>query len=157
VSEGNKAVISVEKCPTCKLKIVTRSRMLNRAMGEFLIALYRYHRDGSWAHVPTLARRARVTGIIQSREYMRLIYWGMIERRPGEKDDGNPHAGYYCITDRGRRFVEGKIRVISRIIMRNHQFVGFDRRPGCASKVTISEVLDKPFNYRRDVDGIEGE
>jgi len=149
----NKAVIDVEVCKTCHNRIVTRSRPLNRAMGQFLVALYLYHRDGTWAHVPTLAKRAKLTSIIQSREYMRLIYWKMIERRPIARDDGNPHAGYYRITSRGIRFIEGKIRVISRIIMRNHEFVEFDRRPGCAGMVTISEVLDMPFDYRRDIEG----
>lgn len=45
-------------------------------------------------------------------DYGKLVWWNMLQKHPGEKEDGNSN-GLYRITQEGIDFVEGYTTVIS--------------------------------------------
>jgi DNA-binding PadR family transcriptional regulator len=69
--------------------------------------------------------------------------WGLIEEKPGTRDDGSPRVGYYRMTDLGRQFVARAVRVPSHVYIYNGELL---QRP-VEELITIDEALGKDFSY----------
>ncbi len=114
-------------------------RRFNRGMAITLIWLYQ-HCHGTFIHLPSVAPRY----ILKDNQVGKLVFWGMAANEPNEKDSTKNKSGSWRISTPGIDFVEDRITVWSHIIEYNHVFIRFRQK----KKITISDALGKPFNYR---------
>lgn len=129
------------KCPCCTLYVKIYNRKLNSALARTLI--WMYHADGDpdgWIHMPTRAP----AWATRNREYSRLCYWGLAERRPKDpKDKKVKTTGLYRITPKGREFVEGRIKVLQSAVVYGRELRRFEGPP-----IRIHTALkDAGFDY----------
>ena len=69
--------------------------------------------------------------------------WGLIEEKPGTRDDGSPRVGYYRMTELGRRFARREVKVPAHIFIYN----GEPLRRMVSEEITISDALGTDFSY----------
>ena len=131
------------ECPCCDRYGKVYRRKFTSAMARFLIAMYRLDakEPGTWVHaLRDVAYKLGIGG-----DYGKTLLWRLIEKRPGGKDDGNPDGGQYRITEKGRSFVEGRLRI------EKHKFVYHDRvmqvEEGPVDELSIREALGAGFDY----------
>lgn len=132
------AKTKTDLCPHCGQNMTYRRRALNSGMARTLIRLRNWDNEspGQFVHVPTV-----LSG--DNHEVSQLAWWGLVEERPDIKDDGNPHAGYWRITIKGRDFARNTLAVPSHAFTFNtrYQTVELDD----SKLILISQV--KRFNY----------
>lgn len=134
-------------CPVCGQHAQIYRRKINSGMAKSLIAMYRtqdWLPDGGtdFMHVPT------VIGA-QSREEGKLAYWHLVAEEAVQRPDGG-RAGYWRLTPRGRRFVEGQISVPKYAEIYNGKVVGMDS----SEMVTIRDALGTKFDYSELMAGL---
>jgi hypothetical protein len=132
------------ECPCCGQFTKVYRRKLNTSMAQALVAFYEksIESTGDWLHVastefPLIAGR-RLGG-----DWAKLVHWGLIEERPIEREDGCKHAGWWRITDLGRRFVRDEVRIPSHALLFNQQLLGMDE----SSTISIRQALGDKFDY----------
>lgn len=139
-------------CPCCHQFVKQYRRPLNKSMAYVLLLIARYYRrvevkSDDWLHVPSYVaevavgnprRAAAVRG-----DWAKLKLWGLIEERPGERKDGNPRVGYWRLTERGRQFVDRKVKVASHVYIYN----GEPLQRVVEEQITIDDALGTDFNY----------
>lgn len=140
-------------CPACAQTVKVYKRRINSMMAYALLLIYRhFERDAAdWLHVSTFLLQqglsAKVAAAIRG-DYAKLKHFGLLEAKEDlgleRRRDGNPRVGLYRITELGRRFVRGEVRVRRYIYQYNKQTVEVE----CAETVSIYEALGKRFNYR---------
>jgi hypothetical protein len=97
-------------CAMCDQRVHYYRRPMNKQMLKVLRHLYEFdlkHPQG-WTHVEDWMRSQ---GRKSNRYFTLMRYWGLIETNADVKEDGNPRTGYWRITQKGRDFWEGRIRV----------------------------------------------
>ena len=62
-----------------------------------------------------------------------------------EKEDGNPNSGYYRITQQGKDFVNGNVKVMSHVLIYNNKMYGF---PPEAKEISIEQAIKNKFDYK---------
>jgi len=142
------------RCPCCGQFARRYRRKLNVGIARWLIALVRLHAaDLEWVHIawiaavvggeaPASALRRRIgASPIGSGDYAKARYWGLIEDRPSDSD-AKKDSGFWCITDKGRDFVKGTIRLPERVVIYNNECEGFD-----GDDISIYDALGNRFNY----------
>lgn len=130
-------------CPNCGQLVKKYKRKFNSGMARVLIAIYRIDKtkpaDDKWIMI---SKEVLATGINPTNlEYSKLKHWGLTEER-GDIGEHTPTAGYWRITDRGRKFVEGSVKIPSHIYVYNDKFL-----EATEEGVSISEALGKHFDY----------
>ena len=102
------------ECPCCSHISRVYERKIHDRMAKTLIEMYRFNRlyPGHWMHVENHLK-ALMSGLHENqrwvdRDYHKLRFWGIIEKKSGTSTDGNPELGLYRITQFGREFVEYK-------------------------------------------------
>jgi hypothetical protein len=70
-------------------------------------------------------------------------HWRLMEQQPGYRKDGSNRVGWWRLTDRGRAFVRGEIKVPSKARIYANRCLGFTGDPW-----TISDALRHPFDFR---------
>lgn len=128
-------------CPCCGQYVKRYKRKLSAGMALILIYLHRQPK-GEWVQVEKLIKETRSIPMSARGDYHKLRFWGLIEQQDSERSDGSDRVGYWRITDKGRRFVEGEIRVAAHIYLKTGLFDGFSEET-----VTIRQALGKRFNY----------
>ena len=71
-------------------------------------------------------------------------HWGLAENKPNEDDPSKKHTGFWRITRRGRRFVQGRIRIPSHVYLYDNERWGMTTE----TKVNIEDALGEPFDYQ---------
>lgn len=122
-------------CPCCKQAVKVYKRQINRTMAKALIRLHFFEEE--WVHVPSVPGFARMGG-----DFAKLGWFGLVEEKDEMKDDGNPHAGYWRITELGRSFVREQAKVPSHIYIYNNRVLKSEKE-----QVGIRGSLGKKFNY----------
>lgn len=99
------------ECPVCLKHAKVYARYLGASGLWLLVRLY-------WLqHDPTNISYAKVgkKGVIPSPpggDYAKMRWWGLIEPQPDQvRADGSKRAGFWRITNLGRQFVEGSVKV----------------------------------------------
>ena len=100
-----------------------------------------------WVHTPRFLH-GKVTSAARGGDWAKLRHWGLIERRPGKRGDGWKWSGYWRLTQRGRDFVDGLIKVPKQIFIFKKQLVF---KPDQGLQVTIKEALGAKWNEDGDV------
>lgn len=133
----------VAVCPCCRRKAKVYKRALNSGMIRVLLKIARACSGRDWVHVHDIFQG----GGQKHRDWPLLKHWNLVEPqtlRTGEKNS----RGYWKLTDKGRDFLQGKIRVPSHVFVYNNTPVGFESKD-----VTAQEALGEPFNYFQVLNG----
>jgi len=138
-------------CPCCTQLAKRYKRKLNSSMAYALVLIYRAFRGErqEWLHVPDYLTEVCRTGpTIRGGDWAKLVHWGLIEPKSDEiRSDGSKRVGFYRITQRGRDFVEGRIRVPQ------HVLIYAERCMGTSEETTsLEEALKDRFNFRELMD-----
>lgn len=125
------------QCPACQQRAQVYRRTITGKMAAFLIELSRRPTDADgWVYIPAMTHAQG--------DSVKLRYWGLIEGLVGLRDDGSNRVGYWRITEAGRDFVGGDLRVPKHARVYDGESLGLDAEAGY---VTIRDCLGTRFNY----------
>lgn len=140
-------------CPCCGQFVKRYRRKLNSGMCVFLIELYRRSmRDQELPEWPPWIQATTVDALLFNRDYSKLKYWGLIEPKPTNREEGLPDkssAGLWRITKLGIEFVRRHVKVKKYVFLYNQRYFGQD-----GEEVDIVESLGSKFNYVELMQGI---
>ncbi len=137
-------------CPCCSQFVKLYKRKLSKSMAYVLLLIASYFRGDpveEWLHVPSYIaemasdhprRAAAVRG-----DWAKMKLWGLIEEKPGTRDDGSSRVGYYKLTDLGRRFVNREVKVPAYVFIYNSGTLHRD----VEEMVSIDDALGTEFSY----------
>jgi len=154
--EGMKSSGKHDKCPACQQTVKVYKRALNKPMAQILgiiHAYYKLHSLEEWLHVDEHLKSYK----INCRYYSLLRFWGLIEQKDGLRPDGSNRLGYWRITEKGKMFVEGQIKVPKFFYMFNQ---GVEESLGelgfSADEIGFKQIVEegKAFDYR-DINNLE--
>lgn len=127
-------------CPCCGQFAKVYKRKITTAMARVLIEMYRRggeHRD--WVSLPTICNDLR----IGSRgDQSATTRWRLIERRPGQRDDGAKSTGWYRLTPLGVDFVRGVAKVPKYVRVYDNRVL-----ETLGTQVSIRNALGVRFDY----------
>lgn len=137
------------ECPCCGQFAKRYRRSLPSAAARVMIAMYRIQRGmDAYIFIPDLLDK--MTGTAHQGGYGTLGWaWGLIERQPGERDDGSDRVGWWRLTDLGRAFVQDQVSVPRYAVIFNGKCLTLDGPPW-----SIRDALGKRFNYRELMEGV---
>lgn len=134
-------------CPCCTRFAKVYKRSLTAAMCVGLIKIYKATVNvpaAQWIHLEDFFKSFPDLPSSIRGDVPKLRFWNLIERKPGEKEDGNPCNGYYRITHAGMNFVELRGTVPSHARIYDNKLLNF---PEDAKWINISEALRNKFDY----------
>lgn len=126
-------------CPCCGQRVQVYRRKITSMMARQLIEMYRLTRNGKhWVHTKDM-----VLGGSSSGDFAKLKFWGLIEPMPHNPGDkGKKTSGYWKITQKGWKFVQGTTEVPK------YSFVFNDELQSISDEYTdIRKCLDDKFDY----------
>lgn len=127
-------------CPCCQSFVKIYKRHFNSNMGVSLICLYK-NRDKGFVHLEELMR---TQGYKRCGDASYLRHYGLIEALQEDRADGSSRNGKYRITGRGIMFVEMKLTVQEKFLMKQNKCLGFEGK-----EVNIKDVLGEKFDYSK--------
>jgi hypothetical protein len=138
-------------CLCCDRKAAIRPRQPYKGQMIALLKAAEFFRNNpteKWLHFKNYMLQFKK----DAARVQELRHWGLIERKPGEKEDGNPRNGMYRVTDEGMAFVEGRRSVPRYAYIYNDAPVGFsDGKYAPTEFVDVYRALGKNFNYKEDL------
>ena len=131
------------RCPCCDKFVKVYKRKFNTGMAYVLIQIYRKAKktDNEWLHVGHFLRKECD---LWPSDYSKCVWWGLLEKHPGESDDGNSN-GLYRMTRKGSQFVKGRITIPEYAIEYMSKVEKFD-----GPEIDIRQALwtkDNKFDY----------
>lgn len=114
-------------CPVCTRMAKVYKRKIHKAMAKSLIDLYKLGGTTEyvyWYEVSTSGNLAN------------FRHWGILEEQ-----EGNP--GHWKLTDKGKEFIKGEIRVPKYSLSFDGEFIGLDDE----ETISIEEALGEPFDF----------
>ena len=130
-------------CPCCNQRVQMYRRSITSAMACALILLSRREtKHGEWIHIEKFLKDIDKLPASICGDVPKLRFWGLIERKQGERDDGSTRIGCYRLTDKGRDFVNGKITCQKYAKIYNNTLFGFE-----GENYFIYDCLKNKFNY----------
>jgi hypothetical protein len=132
-------------CPACGQLCKVYKRKLNSTMALALVMIYQHFKQNphhTWLHVAAFLVKVKRDSSIAGGDVVKLRYWGLLERAPGERDDGSDRVGRYRITEVGKQFVEGKIAVPRYVYLYNQLLLRLSEE-----MTTVQEALGDRFSY----------
>lgn len=136
-------------CPCCGRTAKLYRRRLHSGMARDLVELYRLtlEREASgrspridWSELWHANRRGEAT---TGNEFSKLQHWELIEKLPATKaeDGAELEPAGWVITAKGRRFVQGRIRVPRHCYLLDNKRQRFSE-----DSTSIAEALGEPFD-----------
>lgn len=97
-------------CPCCESLVKIYRRTISGKSINMLSGLYNLAKaeTGRYFH---LSKVLRNSGQIQTSEFPKLRFWGLIKRLDIETDNGSNHSGHYSITQKGVDFLLGRLKI----------------------------------------------
>lgn len=133
------------RCQCCNQYVKLYKRRITSTMAHRLITFWKYieknNLDGEYIHVDSLFASMKLK---PCGDFAKLVYWGLIVRKHGDRDDGSSRNGYYRLTADGLRFVKNNLRVDEYRLVFNSEV--YNPR-GPVKLVWITDCLNKHFNY----------
>lgn len=131
-------------CPCCNQPAKMYRRKLTSSMAYALVLILRHHNvHPGWVHMEDLLKGLNIPASVRG-DAPKLRFWGLIEPKTGEKEDGNPNNGYYRITEEGIAFAKGRAKAHSHIWLYNNKAFGI---PADAELIDIYSALNNKFRY----------
>lgn len=133
------------KCQCCGQFVKEYHRKINSSMALVIFLMYK-HDKKDFFHVE---KWLKSIGKPELRaDYHKLRFWGLIEAKVGEREDGSKRNGFYKITGRGIMFAEGKLTVPEKAVLLNNVFQRFE-----GGEIKIKEAMGNRFNYDELMNG----
>lgn len=138
-------------CPCCDRWAKRYVRPLNYNTCYALILIHRYfeaHPDAEWLHVEDhFSDKSLYAEVMRPRgqQHSLLRWWGLLEKKHGRDEEGNPSLGLYRLTEKGQQFVSGEIEV-------NRDIWTYNQDGGLVSAspmVWIHEVIGDKFSWKQ--------
>ena len=98
------------KCPCCDQMVKLYRRKLTSAMAYGLVLLCKASWEGNYVHVEDHFKKLDIASSIRG-DFPKLEKFGLIEKKPGNREDGSPRNGYYRIAQKGKDFIYGFVKV----------------------------------------------
>jgi hypothetical protein len=126
------------QCPSCKQNVQIQTYSFTRSCARNLIAIYRYEKQSGeeWIDVPAVLKPQ---GLARGNDSAMLAWWDLVESRDGLA----ARTGIYRLTDQGRAFVEGKIRIRKFVRRYNAKSLKCNDE----TTITISDALGEAFDF----------
>lgn len=135
------------RCPCCNRFAKVYTRKITSAMAIGLIKMYRATVTvpaAQWIHLEDFFKSFPDLPSSIRGDVPKLRFWGFIEPRGEETEDGNPNSGFYRITSAGMKFVELGGTIHSHVRIYDNRFLGVSSK---AKQINICEALTAKFNY----------
>lgn len=138
-------------CPICGKYAREYKRQVNLTMVQtlWLVKDWYDNNDPSltkWLHIndmlnelPSKSRPVKGGG---SGDWGKLRYWGLIEQKPGVRNDGSAHNGHWRITQKGIDFLMDRIKIPKFVVVYNKKLIRVSDE-----SVGVQDCLKK-FSYR---------
>ena len=145
-----------QKCPVCHRVVRVYPRSLNHAMAAAMIHIYRYfERDDAkeWLHVENYLKSLPISAAIRG-DYGKLRFFETLAKEPlllkgaGKREDGSSRNGFWKITNSGKAFVRGEVKVPKAVYLYNDE-----RQAVSAELIDIHAALAKKFDYNELMTG----
>lgn len=136
------------KCPCCSRHTQIYSRKITSSMAYGLIELYKLHKLGGefmWTHIENSFKILNLPSSVRG-DVPKLRFWGLIEPRTEESEDGNPNSGFYRLTSAGIAFAENELKIESKILIYNNEMYGYAKD---SELISIKQALKDKFNYNQ--------
>lgn len=137
------------ECPCCKQHVQIYTRPLTSSMVVALIIFYQSKNVDAddFGHAEDILKESKANSSIRG-DFPKLRFWGLIEPKSGEKNDGNKNNGLYKVTEKGEQFVQKLITVPATATIYNNTCIGFSEK-----QINIEEALKNKFNYNKLMTG----
>lgn len=134
------------KCPCCNRHTQIYSRKITSSMAYGLILIYKDWVKGTYTHIESLFKSTPNLPSSVRGDVPKLRFWGLIEPRTEESEDGNPNSGFYRLTSAGIAFAENELKIESKILIYNNEMCGYAKD---SELITIKQALKDKFNYNQ--------
>jgi hypothetical protein len=121
-------------CPCCDQLAKVYARPLHSSMAAALIRIAQAP-EGWVVITEVLTHR-------QLGDAAKLVYWGMLEAREGEREDGSSRVGQYRVTERGRAFVACRLAVPKYAVVYAGEVLRLE-----GDEITVRDALGRRFSY----------
>ena len=136
------------KCPCCNQHVKLYKRKFTSSIAIALYNIYILSQDSlrqggdGFIHVENEFKN--ISGLPSSirGNFSLLRFWGLIEKKGGEKEDGNPNNGYYRATEKASRFIRNNTKVSEYLKIYNNTFYGFD-----GEETDFFRAIGTKFNF----------
>lgn len=125
-------------CPFCGARTAWNRRSISGKQARGLISLYNKTKPGEYAHLNEFASQ-----LGDGDEIAKMKFYGLVVAMPNTDDPTKTHSGMWCLTDLGRRFVEGTATVQKYVWIYRSKL---KRREG--PQIKLSDCLGKKFDIR---------
>lgn len=133
------------RCPCCDQFAKVYKRRIHATMARELIIMYRASEAGEYVYLPALLDTSKHGG-----DTIKMVFWGLIEEDTETvPKNGAKRAGWWRLTDRGRRFVLGFEPVPKYARVYDGRCLGFE-----GEHVTITDALGAKFDYQLLMQGL---
>jgi len=122
-------------CPCCNQVVKLYKRKLNSGMARVLIAMYK--KGGSFFHVKDYLREYNIKN---THDWTLLKYWKLIQ--PMDNQKGGQELGYWSITEKGKQFCKGELKLQKHVLIITNKMIGFSNED-----TDIVESLGNHFDY----------
>jgi hypothetical protein len=129
-------------CPACGQFVKAYKRSITSAMAVGLILLYKYSAD--FVHIENFFKSKNDLPSSIRGDISKLCHWGLLEKKPGNREDGSTRNGYYRVTHKGELFVSGHIHVEKYAVLYNQRLLEVE-----GDYITIKDALGNKFNYEK--------
>jgi hypothetical protein len=124
-------------CPCCGQMVKLYNYKLFSTSAAALIRLYNL--GGEYHHVREFAEANNKQA--RAPHFAELRHWELVQAGATDGFD-NKSSGYWSITDKGEKFVQGLIKVPERILIFNNKLYGFR-----GVDIDIKQALSNKFSY----------
>lgn len=122
------------ECPACGQFAKVYRRSITGASAAALIALHRAC-GREYGHMPTILNRKQA-------DETKMVYWGLIEAQPGERDDGSRRNGWWRVTELGIDFIHENLKVERHALVYDSKCIALE-----GEMVGIRDCLGEKFDY----------
>jgi hypothetical protein len=129
-------------CPLCKQDVKMYWKKIDSNMAKYLIVLYKLtaqKTNREYFHTETDLKVTQKVG----GSFAKLRWWGLIEQKEKDTDYTTARtSGLWKITDKGKQYVRGEIKLPLYVKLYNKKMYGTDGKD-----VDIRHSLNAKFNY----------
>lgn len=125
-------------CPVCGERAKWNRRSLSKKQSKALLNLYRASEPGVYVHITEFAESKG-----DGDEIAKTRYWGLATYEENT-DDKKLHSGFWTLTEKGRRFIEGSVYIPKYVWVYRAQPMLYE-----GPEVKFAECLDEQFDIKK--------
>jgi len=139
-----------QHCPSCDQFVKLYRRQVTSTAAKMLWNLYRmdrFERDSGSSKIYHYVGDLVVIATGTS-DFSKLKYWGLVVEMENDDSGKKRTSGYYAITEKGKRFVDGDETISQYVLLYNSRSYGFEGK-----QVTYEQVVPKEWISKRLIFG----